>query len=398
MKGKRILLGITGGIAAYKSAYLIRTLVKLGAEVQVVASASAFDFIAPLTLSTLSGNEVLHTFQDENGNWNNHVKLALWADVMIVAPCTANTLAAFASGHCNNLLQACYLSARSKVFVAPAMDLDMYQHPAVRKNLETLRVQGVQIIPSESGFLASGLEGEGRMAEPETIAASLSDFFNLQQRLKGKRFLVTAGPTYEAIDPVRFIGNHSSGKMGLAIAEALTAQGAVVDLVCGPGVNAGAKNLMNVHKVSSALEMLDCCIKLQPESHAVIMAAAIADYRPENVAAQKIKKSDDELNIRLVKNPDVISELVKQKPDGQIIVGFALETENEKTNALQKLKKKGMDAIVLNSLNDEGAGFGTDTNKVSIIFSDTDSIETDLISKKEAAAVLVETLINRYFC
>ena len=396
MKGKHILLGISGGIAAYKCCALVRLLIKQGAIVQVVLSPDAAQFVSPLTLSVLSKNKVLIHFTDENGMWNNHVDLALKADLFVIAPATANTLAKMAHGICDNLLLATYLSAKCKVLFAPAMDLDMYQHPAVKENIARLLSFGNVIIPSEYGELASGLVGEGRMAEPETIVSHISAALNTFQKLAGKKVLVTAGPTYEAIDPVRFIGNRSSGKMGTAIAQAFAEQGAQVTLICGPGV---ATN--NLHSaitrmdVESALQMYDTCMLHFKNSDITIMAAAVADYKPVTTATQKIKKSDTEMQLVLTKNKDILLEMGANKKDKQVLIGFALETENEEQYAKDKLKRKNLDMIVLNSLNDKGAGFGTDTNKVSFIFNKKKKqINLPLMSKQEVATALLEEVIS----
>src|SRR5688572_15461741 len=368
LNGKKIVLGVSGSIAAYKSAVLVRLLVKEGAEVKVIMTPSAHDFITPLTLSTLSKNPVLTQFvKDESGQWNNHVDLGLWADAMVIAPASANTLAKMASGICDNLLLAVYLSARCPVFFAPAMDLDMLRHPATKSNIEKLRSFGNHLIDPAFGELASGLVGNGRMAEPEEIRDHLISFFATKKRLSGKTVLVTAGPTYEAIDPVRFIGNHSSGKMGFAIAEALAEEGASVNLVSGPTHQHTQNASINVIPVMSAEDMYTRCNELFPNTDITVLSAAVADYKPKHVADQKIKKKDEDISLELVKTHDIAASLGKLKHNGQIIVGFALETEKEKANALKKLEAKNFDFIVLNSLNDKGAGFSHDTNKVTII-------------------------------
>lgn len=395
LKGKKILLGITGSIAAYKAAYLTRLLIKQEAEVKVIMTPSAEGFIAPLTLSTLSRNPVLSRFQkSEGGEWNNHVELGLWADVIVIAPATANTLAKMASGACDNLLMATYLSARCPVFFAPAMDLDMLKHPATQKNIETLQQFGNRLIDADFGELASGLTGQGRMAEPEAIEKILENFFSLKKKLTGKKALVTAGPTYEAIDPVRFIGNHSTGKMGFAIAEALASEGAQVDLVAGPTQQKIHSGGITVHPVNSADEMFHACQSCFPTADITVLSAAVADYKPVTVAPQKIKKGEGNLTLELTKTRDIAAELGKLKKNGQIIVGFALETENEKANAEKKLISKNFDLIVLNSLNHKGAGFGYDTNKIEIISRHNGSTEFPLKSKKEAAADIVDAIVK----
>ena len=395
LKGKKILLGVTGSIAAYKAAHLIRLLVKQEAEVKVIMTPAALDFITPLTLSTLSKNPVLVEFQKSNtGEWNNHVELGLWADIIIVAPASANTLAKIAHGICDNLLLATYLSARCPVFFAPAMDLDMLQHPATQANLTNLQKFGNHLIEPGFGELASGLVGNGRMAEPEEIVAQIESFLSQKKKLTGKKALVTAGPTYEAIDPVRFIGNHSSGKMGFAIAEALAQEGALVDLVVGPTHEQTTQAGITLHPVTSAEEMYNECHKLFPSSDITVLSAAVADYKPLRTANQKIKKSEDNLILELTKTRDIASELGKMKKNGQIIVGFALETENEKNNAEKKLKSKNFDFIVLNSLNHSGAGFGHDTNKVEII-GKNGAHEFPLKTKKEVARDIVRTILSQ---
>ena len=395
LKGKKILLGVTGSIAAYKAAHLIRLLVKQEAEVKVIMTPAALEFITPLTLSTLSKNPVLVEFQKSNtGEWNNHVELGLWADIIIVAPASANTLAKIAHGICDNLLLATYLSARCPIFFAPAMDLDMLQHPSTRANLANLQKFGNHLFEPGFGELASGLVGNGRMAEPEEIVAQIESFLSQKKKLTGKKALVTAGPTYEAIDPVRFIGNHSSGKMGFAIAEALAQEGALVDLVVGPTHEQTTQAGITLHPVTSAEEMYNECHKLFPSSDITVLSAAVADYKPLRTADQKIKKSEDNLILELTKTRDIASELGKMKKNGQIIVGFALETENEKNNAEKKLKSKNFDFIVLNSLNHSGAGFGHDTNKVEII-GKNGAHEFPLKTKKEVARDIVRTILSQ---
>lgn len=395
LAGKKILLGVCGSIAAYKSALLVRLLVKNGAEVKVIMTATAHDFITPLTLSTLSKNPVLTQFsKDETGQWNNHVELGLWADVFVVAPASANTLAKMANGLCDNLLLATYLSARCKVLFAPAMDLDMWQHASTQANLKKLIAFGNVLIEPTHGELASGLVGTGRMAEPEQILLSIENFLK-PGKLLGKKALVTAGPTYEALDPVRFIGNHSTGKMGFAIAEELSREGAEVTLVSGPTYLPAPAGVHVVH-VNSAEEMFLASKTHFALADITVFSAAVADYKPAIKADQKIKKGSGPMVIELVKTYDIAAELGKQKKPGQITVGFALETENERNNAQSKLKAKNFDLIVLNSLNDAGAGFGHDTNKISIL-SASSSKEFILKSKKEVAADIVTAIIEHAY-
>ena len=397
LSSKRILLGITGGIAAYKTTFLTRLLIKAGAEVRIVMTPASADFVSPLTLATLSKNEVLSSFvRDEDGsvNWNNHVDLGLWADLMLIAPATANTLSMMASGACDNLLLASYLSAKCPVFVAPAMDLDMYKHPSTQKTLKTLQGYGNNIIPAESGELASGLIGEGRMAEPETIIAHLQAALRAGKPFLGKKVLITAGPTYEAIDPVRFIGNHSSGKMGYALAEAALAMGAEVTLVSGPTALTVSDPQIQVVPVVSASEMYTEARRYFQEMDIVIGAAAVADYRPENPAGEKLKKTGDTMQINLVRNPDIIGSLGREKT-GQYLVGFALETENELAYAKKKLQEKNLDAIILNSLRDAGAGFGSDTNKVTFIDKNSEITPFELKTKAEVARDLLHEIHKR---
>lgn len=366
--GKHILLGVTGGIAAYKTAFLIRLLIKAGAEVKVILTKGAVSFVTPLTLATLSKNPAYMDFiKEEDGSldWNNHVELALWADFMIIAPATANTLSKMARGSCDNLLLAAYLSAKCPVFFAPAMDLDMYRHPATIASFEKLQSFGNQMIPAGTGELASGLEGEGRMAEPTEIVAFLERYMAKNAPLSGKKVLITAGPTHEAIDPVRFIGNHSSGLMGFELARVAAELGAEVILVSGPSQLHAAPGI-SLHRVVSAREMFDVAMEAFPGVDIAICAAAVADFRPKAVSSQKIKKAQEEMTIALVRNPDILESMGKSKKH-QYLVGFALETENETENAMAKLKRKNLDAIVLNSLNDEGAGFGKNTNNITYI-------------------------------
>lgn len=394
LSGKRIVVGVTGSIAAYKSALLIRLLVKSGAEVKVVMTPSASDFITPLTLATLSKNPVLTSFSvNETGEWNNHVGLGLWANAFVIAPASANTISKMANGLCDNLLLAVYLSARCPVFFAPAMDLDMLQHPSTRKNIETLQKSGNHLIEPTHGELASGLIGTGRMAEPEEIISFLENHFDSHLPLKGKKALVTAGPTHESIDPVRFIGNNSSGKMGYAIAEELANQGAEVTLVSGP-TYLSSPPTMQVKRVKSAQEMYDACLMEFPKIDIAVLSAAVADYKPATRADQKIKKTSDTLQIELVKTQDIAAELGKLKKNGQFTVGFALETENEKANAEKKIQSKNFDLIVLNSLNDKGAGFSHDTNKITILNRQGKAKEFSLKSKKEVAVDIVKEIIE----
>lgn len=398
LHGKKILLGVTGSIAAYKSAVLVRLLMKSGAEVKVIMTTSAKDFITPVTLSTLSKNPVLTDFiKDDTGQWNNHVELGLWADAFLIAPASANTLAKMANGICDNLLLAVYLSARCPVMVAPAMDLDMLQHPSTKSNFEKLIGYGNRIIDPTYGELASGLVGKGRMAEPEELHDYLISFFTSDKPLLGKMALVTAGPTYESIDPVRFIGNHSTGKMGYAIAESLANKGATVNLVSGPvSVHTNHPDI-TVKRVKSSEEMYTACIELFPKTDIAVLAAAVADYKPKDVADQKIKKKEDSLTLELVKTHDIAASLGKLKKDYQVIVGFALETQNEKANAIKKIESKNFDYIVLNSLNDDGAGFGHDTNKISIIDRSQQVREFELKSKKELANDIVSVLLEKIY-
>ena len=393
MQGKHILIGVTGGIAAYKTAYLIRDLVKRGAEVKVIMTEKAKAFITPLTLATLSRNPILVDFFDPtNGAWNSHVSLGLWADAYIIAPATANTIAKMAHGIADNLLTTTYLSARCPIFVAPAMDLDMYAHPTTQENIEYLKNKGVNIIDATSGFLASGLEGKGRMAEPEEISERVSAFFNSKQELSGKKVLITAGPTHEKIDPVRFIGNHSSGKMGYALAEECASRGADVYLVSGPvQIKAKHPNIKTI-SVESAQEMYEASNKEFDTSDICILCAAVADFRPETQADEKIKREKDDLVIRLKPTQDIAASLGAKKKDNQIIVGFALETNNEAENAQGKLIRKNLDFIVLNSLKDANACFGYDTNKITIIEKNGNSEAFCLKSKTEVAKDIIDKI------
>ncbi len=397
MKGRKIILGVTGSIAAYKAAVLTRLLVKEGAEVKVIMTESAKDFITPLTLSTLSKNPVLSQFvKNEAGEWNNHVELGLWADALVIAPASANTLAKMAHGECDNLLLAVYLSARCPVFIAPAMDLDMLQHLSTKKNLQSLLEYGNHQITPGHGELASGLIGTGRMAEPEEIMEQLTYFFSEKKKLSGKQALVTAGPTHEALDPVRFIGNNSSGKMGFAIAEALASAGAKVTLITGPTHLTLPHTAIEIKKVTSAADMYEACQSVFPKIDIAVFAAAVADYRPATQADQKIKKSDTDLTLQLVKTHDIAAELGKQKKIGQFTVGFALETEDEVQNAMKKIATKNFDLIVLNSLNDKGAGFGHDTNKIKLIDKKGEVVEFSLKNKKEVASDIVNAIVHHY--
>lgn len=386
ISGKKVLIAISGGIAAYKIHFLIRDFIKKGAEIQVIMTPDAEQFVTKLSISTLSKKPVYTDFYSDNGTWNSHVELALWADVMIVAPCTANTLSKMVHGMCDNLVIATYMSAKCPVFIAPAMDLDMYVHPSTKKNLEMAESFGHVVIPAESGELASGLIGQGRMAEPETISNTIENFFNSQQEaqtLQGKVVLITAGPTYEALDPVRFIGNHSSGKMGFSLAEEASKRGAKVILISGPTAQTINDKNVELHKINSAKEMLAKVFEFYDTIDIGIASAAVADYAPKEVAKEKIKKNDENLTLELVKNPDILKTMGEKKTH-QFLVGFALETQNEEENAKGKLEKKNLDMIVLNSLRDEGAGFKNDTNKIKI-FTRTEKKEFNLKSKDEVA-------------
>lgn len=396
LKGKHIILGICGGIAAYKSVTLLRLLIKAGAEVQVVITPAGKEFITPVTLSALSHKPVISEFFTANtGEWHSHVDLGLWADCMVIAPATASSIAKMANGIADNMLITTYLSAKSQVFVAPAMDLDMMKHPSTRRNIGLLRSYGNIIIEPEDGELASGLIGKGRMEEPEKIFAVLQQYFASEGDMKGKRVMITAGPTYEKIDPVRFIGNYSSGKMGYALAEAAARRGAEVTLVSGPVALTTENPAITVVKVESARQMLDACLRAFPDSDIAIMCAAVADYAPAEAAESKIKREHDEVpSIRLVKNPDIAASLGKGKRPGQILAGFALETDHEFGNACEKLERKNLDLIVLNSLRDSGAGFGTDTNKVSIITRSGNRTDFPLKSKAEVADDILNAIMS----
>ncbi|WP_320814988.1 bifunctional phosphopantothenoylcysteine decarboxylase/phosphopantothenate--cysteine ligase CoaBC [Flavobacterium sp.] len=398
LSGKKILLGISGGIAAYKTAHLVRLFIKAGAHVQVIMTPASKDFITPLTLSTLSKNQVYSDFfneDDKEAMWNNHVDLALWADLFIIAPATANTMSKMANGNCDNLLIATYLSAKCPVYFAPAMDLDMYKHASTLSSFSKLKQFGNIIIPAESGELASGLSGEGRMAEPENIVSFLENDILSKLPLKGKKILITAGPTYEVIDPVRFIGNHSSGKMGYDIASEAANKGAEVILVSGPSHQVLKNDSVKLIRVVSAQEMYDACQAYFANVDVAIAAAAVADYRPKNVATQKIKKQDANFTIELEKTQDILATLGEKKK-AQFLIGFALETENEVEHAKIKIKKKNLDLIVLNSLNDKGAGFGHATNKVTFIDKNFNETPMDLKSKEAVAQDIVNLIIKHF--
>lgn len=397
LKGKHIILGITGGIAAYKSVYLLRLLIKAGAEVQVVITPSGKQFITPVTLSALSGKPVVSEFFTANtGEWHSHVDLGLWADAMVIAPATASSIAKMANGVADNMLITTYLSAKAPVFIAPAMDLDMMAHPSTQHNLDLLRSYDNHIIEPASGELASHLVGKGRMEEPEEIVRQLEQFFASRQVLAGKRILITAGPTYEKIDPVRFIGNYSSGKMGYALAEEAASRGAEVTLVSGPVAIKAIHPSIKVIDVESARQMHDACVNAFPQSDIAIMCAAVADYAPAEVADVKIKREKDEIPvIHLVKNPDIAAALGKMKQQGQTLVGFALETNDEEANAHLKMKKKNLDMIVLNSLRDKGAGFRTDTNRITIFHSDGSQKQYETKPKSEVARDIIDAIIGQ---
>ena len=398
LSGKKIVLGVSGGIAAFKSATLVRLFIKAGAHVQVIMTPASKDFVTPLTLSTLSKNPVHSTFyneNDENAEWNNHVEFGLWADLMIIAPATANTMSKMATGNCDNLLIATYLSAKCPVYFAPAMDLDMYKHPSTIASFNSLRQFGNIIIPAESGELASGLSGEGRMAEPENIIAFIEADLESKLPLKGKKILITAGPTYEAIDPVRFIGNHSTGKMGFDIANCAAKLGAEVTLVSGPTHLTPQNNSINLIRITSAEEMFNSCMLHFDTVDVAICAAAVADYKPQNIAEHKIKKHDVAFTIELEKTKDILATLGNNKKN-QFLIGFALETENEIENAKLKIQKKNLDLIVLNSLQDEGAGFGKPTNKITFIDNNFIIEPMELKSKEEVALDILNKIIKHY--
>ncbi len=393
LEGKKIILGVTGSIAAYKAAVLLRLLVKEGAEVQVVITPAGKEFITPLTLSALSGKPVISEFFGANdGVWNSHVDLGLWADAMIIAPATASTLGKMVSGVADNMLVTTYLSAKCPVFIAPAMDLDMFAHPSTQRNLASLKAIGNIVIEPATGELASGLTGKGRMEEPENIVEILALYFCKSQILKGKTFLVTAGPTYEKIDAVRFLGNYSSGKMGYAIADELADNGADVVLVTGPVSISTTKKNIKLVKVESAFEMYDQCVNRFPNCTGAVMCAAVADFTVETTETKKVKRGNEDWQLTLTPTKDIAQELGKLKTEKQILVGFALETENETDNAIGKRERKNLDFIVLNSLNDAGAGFQTDTNKITIIGKDNKPQFFELKSKKEVAADIVNKI------
>ncbi|MCU0350516.1 MAG: bifunctional phosphopantothenoylcysteine decarboxylase/phosphopantothenate--cysteine ligase CoaBC [Flavobacterium sp.] len=398
LSGKKVLLGVSGGIAAYKTAHLVRLFIKAGAQVQVVMTPASKEFVTPLTLATLSKNPVFSSFYNDDegeGNWNNHVELALWADFMLVAPATANTLSKMANGTCDNLLLATYLSAKCPVYFAPAMDLDMYKHPSTLASFEKLTSFGNTIIPAENGELASGLSGEGRMAEPENIVQFIAQDILRNEPLFGKKILVTAGPTYEAIDPVRFIGNHSSGKMGFEIAKVAANKGANVVLISGPTNQKIQHPNVTLVSVFSADEMYDACHQFYNSVDVAVASAAVADYKPKNIATQKIKKNTDTFIIELQKTKDILASLGNAKKK-QFLIGFALETENEIEHAKAKITKKNLDLIVLNSLNDKGAGFGHETNKVTFISKDFTTEAMELKSKTAVANDIVAKIIKHF--
>ncbi|HWS59914.1 MAG TPA: bifunctional phosphopantothenoylcysteine decarboxylase/phosphopantothenate--cysteine ligase CoaBC [Flavobacterium sp.] len=399
LSGKKILLGVSGGIAAYKTATLVRLFIKAGAHVQVIMTPASKDFITPLTLSTLSKNPVYSSFynqDDEDEKWNSHVEFGLWADLMVIAPATANTLSKMANGACDNLLIATYLSAKCPVYFAPAMDLDMYIHPSTLESFKTLKLYGNIMIPAETGELASGLSGEGRMSEPEHIVAFLEADLESKLPLKGKKILITAGPTYEAIDPVRFIGNHSSGKMGFDIAKSAASLGASVVLVFGPTNLKIDNHLIKLVPVVSAQEMYEACHQYFADVDVAITAAAVADYRPKIISIQKIKKEANEFSIEFEKTNDILASLGKIK-ENQFLIGFALETENEIENAKLKIQKKNLDLIVLNSLQDEGAGFGKSTNKITFIDKNFMVEPMELKSKEEVADDILNKVIAHFY-
>lgn len=394
LSGKKIILGISGSIAAYKTPELVRQLIKAGAEVRVIATPAALDFVSALSLSTVSKYPVLHSVSSGEG-WNNHVEMGLWADALMIAPCSAHTLARLAHGFCDTLLNAVYLSARCPVFIAPAMDEDMWRHPSTRQNVRHVAEWGNHILPVGHGELASGLVGEGRMAEPHEIVAFLNDFFSPKSLpLKGQKALVTAGPTYEKLDPVRFIGNFSSGKMGLAIAQSLADAGAEVTLVQGPGVQGIQHQNIHIVRVQSAQEMYEACASVFPDCRIAVMAAAVADYRPATMAQQKIKKQDDALILQLTKTTDILATLGSRKRGDQLLVGFALETENELAHAQEKQVRKNADIIVLNSLAETSDVFGADHNKVTLITARQAPEALPLLSKQEVARALVQKIIS----
>lgn len=396
LEGKKILIGVTGSIAAYKSILLVRLLAKAGAEVKVILTPAAKEFVSPLVLSTLSKNNVIADLA-EGDAWANHVLLGRWADVFVIAPLSCNTLSKMANGACDNVLLAVYLSATCPVVIAPAMDEDMWHHAATQRNLAQLVSDGCRLIEVDNGELASGLYGEGRMAEPEAICTCLAEHFFRTAELKGKKALVTAGPTYEAIDPVRYVGNHSSGKMGFALAEELYMRGADVILVCGPTHQQMAYEGIEVRHVLTAEEMFEACTAVSRNCDIVVMSAAVADYKPEKAAGNKIKKKEDNWELHLTKTKDILLHLGQHKKAGQFIAGFALETNNEKENALDKLKNKNADCIILNSLQDKDAGFGVDTNKVTILHRSGEEQQVELKSKKEVAKDIVSFIVKHLY-
>lgn len=396
LSGKKVLLGVSGSIAAYKASFLVRLLIKKGAEVKVILTPSARAFVTPLTLSTLSKNPVLWEYydpKDPEGKWNNHVDLALWADLILLAPATSNTLSKMVSGICDNLLMGVYLSAKSPVYFAPAMDLDMYQHPSTQENISKLKSFGHRFIPAGSGELASGLEGEGRMAEPEDIIDFIEQDLKNGLPLSGKKVLINAGPTYEPIDPVRFIGNHSSGKMGVALAEKASALGAEVTLVLGPTHIRPSDSSIKLRTVQTAVEMNAACREEFPATDLGILAAAVSDYRPENAANQKIKKNAQPLTLKMVENPDILMGLGEMKKENQVLVGFALETQNGEENAVKKLHKKNCDLIVLNSPG-KNSGFGSNSNEVTLIDRKENKTKLKLKSKTEIAEEILHHIIR----
>lgn len=395
LRGKKILLAVTGSIAVYKSLFLTRLLIKEEAEVKVIMTKASCDFVSPLSFSTLSKNSVYSEVSSGN-DWNNHVELGLWADLMLVAPCTATTLSKMANGIADNMVVACYLSAKCPVFIAPAMDLDMWIHPSTVNNISKLEQYGNKIITVANGELASGLVGEGRMQEPENIIETLAAYFIQGELLKGKKVLITAGPTYEDLDPVRYIGNRSTGKMGIALAESCIESGAEVYLVIGPTSEKIPSKISYIFHVRSAEDMKQKCLEFHNQVDLCIFSAAVADYKPSNFSTQKIKKKDGDLSILLERTSDIAKALGENKKNHQIHIGFALETENEDSNANGKLARKNFDMIVLNSLNDIGAGFGHDTNKIKIFTKDGLSAEFPLQSKKKTADCIIETAINRF--
>jgi phosphopantothenoylcysteine decarboxylase/phosphopantothenate--cysteine ligase len=393
MRGKKIILGITGSIAAYKAAYLVRAFIKKGAEVQVVITPAGKEFITPVTLSALTGKPVVSEFFTANdGTWHSHVDLGLWADAMVIAPATASTIGKMANGIADNMLITTYLSAKAPVFIAPAMDLDMFAHPSTQHNLDLLRSYGNHIIEPGVGELASHLEGKGRMEEPDKIVAIIEKFFSVRQELAGKKIIITAGPTYEKIDPVRFIGNYSSGKMGFALAEECAARGAEVTLIAGPVSLKIYHSSIRRIDVESAREMYDVVLREYPGADAAIMCAAVADYAPDHCSDIKIKRSGDDMVLRLQPNPDIAAALGKIKRQNQVLAGFALETDNEEEHARSKMKRKNLDFIVLNSLKDAGAGFRCDTNKVTILTRDGEKIPFEVKPKKEVASDIISVL------